>query len=129
MVSKRFVPIVVAAAALASAMGATRAAADTSACTHSFSGPQVCIRLDGRNGQNSITGIWTNPGSVKTHAVTMYMNDKPYSTKTATRHGDSLSYTWSSMNTGTDTKICVKFAGSSRMACETTRYIGDRASL
>ncbi|MGA4867164.1 hypothetical protein ACPB9J_31485 [Streptomyces lavendulocolor] len=29
---------------------ATPAAADTSACTHHWSGPQVCIRMEGRNG-------------------------------------------------------------------------------
>ncbi len=106
------------------------AAADTSACTHHFSGPQVCIRLEGNNGWNSVTGIWTNPPKhVKSNAVTLYWDGERFDTSTATRVGKTLSYTWSSMQTGTDTKLCVKFKGSSRTACEKTKYIGDRANF
>ncbi|MFE0654173.1 hypothetical protein ACFVZH_37080 [Streptomyces sp. NPDC059534] len=48
---------------------------------------------------------------------------------TAKKVGKTLSYHWSSMQTGTDTKLCVKFKGSERMACETTKYIGDRSNF
>lgn len=107
---------------------ATPAAADSSACTHHMSGPQVCIRLDGRNGWNSVTGIWANPPKhVKKRAVTLYWNGKRHDTSTAKRVGKSLSYKWSNMQTGTGTKLCVKFKGSNRMACQTTKYIGNRA--
>ncbi|MEV3998979.1 hypothetical protein ACFYPK_28545 [Streptomyces halstedii] len=102
------------------------AAADASACTHHFSGPQICIRLEGKNHQNSVTGIWTNPGNVKSRAVTLHWNGTHFSTATARRVGKTLSYTWTAMDTGTNTKLCVTFKGSSRMACETTKYIGDR---
>ncbi|MFE4539665.1 hypothetical protein ACFRKB_32145 [Streptomyces scopuliridis] len=108
---------------------AGNAAADSSACTHHFSGPQVCIRLEGTNGWNSVTGIWTNPPKrVKTNAVTLFWNGERYRTATARRVGQSLSYTWKHMETGTNTKLCVRFAASSRTACEKTRYAGIQGS-
>ncbi|MEE4421690.1 MULTISPECIES: hypothetical protein [Streptomyces] len=57
------------------------------------------------------------------------MNGRRVSTAQARRVGSTLSHTWPTMHTGTDTKICVKFAGIGRVACDTTRYIGDRAQL
>ncbi len=57
------------------------------------------------------------------------MNGKRFSTAQARRVGGTLSHTWGTFDTGTDTKLCVKFDGISRMACETTRYIGDRTEL
>jgi len=103
------------------------AAADSSSCTHHLSGPQICIRLEGHNHWNKITGIWTNPPKgVKSRTVTLYWNGKKHHTATARRVGKTLSYTWSSMDTGTDTKLCVKFKGSQRMACQTTKYVGTR---
>ncbi|MGW2748112.1 hypothetical protein [Streptomyces sp. NPDC001450] len=109
---------------------ATPAVADSSACTHHWSGPQICIRLEGRNEWNTVTGIWTNPPtSVKKRTVTLYMNGRRFDSETATRVGKTLSYTWSGFDTGTDTRLCVKFKGSQRMACDKTKYIGNRASL
>ncbi|MBT2441780.1 hypothetical protein J7E93_17000 [Streptomyces sp. ISL-36] len=106
------------------------AAADTSSCTHHFSGPQICIRLDGNNGWNSVTGIWRNPPKgLKSKAVTLYWNGEKFDTATARRVGKTLSYTWSNMQTGTDTKLCVRFKGSERMACDKTKYIGNRANF
>ncbi|MGW0315393.1 hypothetical protein [Streptomyces flavidovirens] len=106
------------------------AAADSSACTHHFSGPQICIRLDGKDSWNSVTGIWANPPKrVKSRAVTLHWDGKRFDTATAKRVGKSLSYTWSNLQTGTDTKLCVKFKGSNRMACEKTKYIGGRAQF
>lgn len=68
------------------------AAADSSACTHHFSGPQVCIRLDGKDSWNSVTGIWTNPPKrVKSRVVTLYWDGKRFDTATAKRVGKSLS--------------------------------------
>lgn len=108
---------------------ASPASADSSACTHHLSGPQVCIRLNGSNGWNSITGIWSNPPkSVKHRAVTLYANGERFNTRIATKKGRSLSYTWSAMDTGTGTKLCVKFKGSARMACERAAYAGSRVA-
>ncbi|MGW5531776.1 hypothetical protein [Streptomyces xanthochromogenes] len=109
---------------------AAPAAADTSACTHHWSGPQVCIRVEGRNGWNSVTGIWTNPPRGEhTRSVRLTLNGHQLGRpQTARRVGSTLSYHWSGFETGTDTKLCVRFDGISRIACDTTRYIGDRAS-
>lgn len=124
--------IILAAVACAAAVvipSAGPAVADTSSCTHHWSGPQVCIRLEGRNAYNKVTGIWTNPPkSVKHRKVTLYWNGKVFGTKTAHRVGRTVSYSWGTMDTGTHTKLCVKFAGSSRMACDTTKWIGNRRS-
>ncbi|WP_455359510.1 hypothetical protein [Streptomyces sp. SYSU K21746] len=122
------VAVVLAAASVLPAAGP--AAADSSACTHHFSGPQICIRLDGRNGWNSVTGIWTNPPKgTRSRQVSLYWNGEHFDTSVATRKGSTLSYTWAGMQTGTDTELCVRFKGSRRTACETTRYIGDRAQF
>lgn len=122
------VAVVLATASVLPAAGP--AAADSSACTHHLSGPQICIRLDGRNGWNSVTGIWSNPPSeIRSREVSLYWDGRHFNTSVATRKGSTLSYTWAGMQTGTDTELCVKFKGSRRMACETTRYIGDRAQF
>ncbi|WP_327425794.1 hypothetical protein [Streptomyces sp. NBC_01236] len=106
------------------------AAADSSACTHHWSGPQNCVRLEGRNEWNAVIGIWTNPPkSITSRTVALCMNGHHFDTATATRVGKTLSYHWAGMDTGTDTELCVRFKGSRRMACDTTKYIGNRASL
>ncbi|MEU0074086.1 hypothetical protein ABZ027_31795 [Streptomyces sp. NPDC006332] len=109
---------------------ATPAAADTSSCTHHWSGPQVCIRMKGRNGWNSVTAIWANPPkSAKTRKVWLTQDgNRLGNTQTARRKGETISYTWSSFQQGTDVKMCVHFKGISRVACDTTKYIGDRES-
>ncbi|MET8218086.1 hypothetical protein [Streptomyces hirsutus] len=109
---------------------ATQAAADTSSCTHHWSGPQVCIRMEGRNDWNSVTAIWTNPPKSVTKRTMWLTQDgsRVGSKKTARRKGKTLSYTWSSFQQGTDAKMCVHFKGISRVACDKTKYIGDRES-
>ncbi|MFF2523103.1 hypothetical protein [Streptomyces liangshanensis] len=114
--------LTLALAGVAVTLTATPAAADSSACTHHFSGPQVCIRLDGRGATNSVTGIWTNPpADVGSREVSLYRNGRLADTATATRSGKALTYTWATHDTGTDTELCVKFRGSQRTACQTTR--------
>ncbi|MFV5995857.1 hypothetical protein ACNPQM_26395 [Streptomyces sp. NPDC056231] len=121
-------------AALALALvipSAAPAAADTSACTHHWSGPQVCIRLEGRNEWNSVTGVWVNPPK-RVHArnVRLFLDGNQFgSAQTARRVGRTLSYHWSGFDTGTDVKVCVRFEGIGRVACDKTKYIGNRASL
>ncbi len=61
--------------------------------------------------------------------MTLYWDGRRFDTATAKRVGKSLSHTWSNLQTGTDTKLCVKFKGSNRMACEKTKYIGGRAQF
>lgn len=127
---RKITTVAVAALALAALLPASPAAADSSACTHHWSGPQVCIRLEGRNGWNAVTAIWTNPGtSVKTRRVHLYLRGSHVSTATARRVGKTVSHSWSGMQTGTDARVCVRFAGIDRVACDTTKYIGRRVSL
>ncbi|WP_331763697.1 hypothetical protein OH738_40195 (plasmid) [Streptomyces hirsutus] len=106
------------------------AAADTSSCTHHWLGPQVCIRMEGRNGWNSVTTIWTNPPKSGMKRTVWLIQDgsRVGSKKTVRRKGKALSYTWSSFQQGTDVKMCVHFNGISRVACDKTKYIGDRES-
>ncbi|GAA3717341.1 hypothetical protein [Streptomyces tremellae] len=97
------------------------AAADSSACTHDFSGPQVCIRLEGRGATNSVTGIWTNPpASLAARTVSLFLDGRLVSTATATRSGRALTHTWPSSDLGSGTRVCVTFQGSARSACQTT---------
>ncbi|MCQ8775048.1 hypothetical protein [Streptomyces telluris] len=96
---------------------ATPASASSSACSHDRAGAQACSRLDGPNEWNAVTRIWTNPpASEKTRTMCLYWNGKRFSTVTARRVGKPLSYTWSSMNTGTDTTLCIKIKGSRHQA-------------
>jgi hypothetical protein len=113
--------LTLALAGLAVSMTATPAAADSSACTHHFSGPQICIRLDGQGATNAVTGLWTNPPTdLGSRAVSLYRDGRIADTATATRSDRALAYTWPTHDTGTDTELCVKFRGSQRMACQTT---------
>ncbi|MFD7262324.1 hypothetical protein [Streptomyces sp. NPDC059874] len=126
-----------AAAALAAAFvmsTAGPAAADSSSCTHHFSGPQVCVRLEGSNFWNTPTAIWVNPPkNVKTRQVSLYVNGKLYrydkNPATATRVGKTLSYTWNHSEWDAESKICVRFKGIDRVACERVKDIGDRAQF
>ncbi|MER8071285.1 hypothetical protein ABTZ59_23620 [Streptomyces sp. NPDC094034] len=114
--------LTLALAGLAVSLAATPAAADSSACTHHFSGPQICIRLEGQGGRNAVTGIWTNPPrEVTSRAVSLFRNGQLIDTATATRSGKALTYRWPAEDAGTDTELCVKFRGSKRIACQTTR--------
>jgi hypothetical protein len=55
----------------------------------------------------------------------MTLNGKRiFRTEVARRVGDTLSYTWPYSDLDTDTKVCVRFDGISRVACETTKYKG-----
>ncbi|MBP0460271.1 hypothetical protein [Streptomyces montanisoli] len=113
--------LVIALAGGALCATAAPAAADSSACTHDFSGPQICIRLDGQGATNAVTGIWTNPPSgVSSRTVSLTFDGRLVSTATATRSGKALTYTWPSRYTGSGTKVCVTFRGSARSACQTT---------
>ncbi|MFI8769395.1 hypothetical protein ACIGN6_31450 [Streptomyces sp. NPDC053792] len=110
---------------------ASPAAADSSSCTHHWSGPQICIRLEGRNNWNSATAIWTNPPkNVKSRTVWLTVNGRRYGgTERATKVGKTISYRWSSWQTDTGSKICAHFKDIDRVACEETKYIGNRTNF
>ncbi|MFF3751786.1 hypothetical protein ACFYYH_15220 [Streptomyces sp. NPDC002018] len=113
--------LTLALAGIAVSLTATPATADSSACTHHFSGPQICIRLDGEGGRNAVTGIWTNPPDhVTSRPVSLFRNGRRVDMALATRSGKALTHAWPTARTGTDAELCVKFRGSRRMACQTT---------
>ncbi|MEV7426601.1 MULTISPECIES: hypothetical protein [unclassified Streptomyces] len=114
--------LTLALAGLAFSLSAAPAVADSSACTHHFSGPQICIRLEGQGARNAVTGIWTNPpADLASREVSLHRGGQVVGTATATRSGKALTYTWPTGDTGTGTELCVKFRGSERMACQTPR--------
>ncbi|MEE1801248.1 MULTISPECIES: hypothetical protein [unclassified Streptomyces] len=116
-----FLALSLALAGIAVPLTATPAAADSSACTHHFSGPQICIRLEGRGARNSVTGIWTNPpDDLASHPVSLLRDGRLVDTATATRSGKALTHTWPAGDTGSGTELCVQFRGSQRLACQTT---------
>jgi hypothetical protein len=103
-------------------LSAPPAAADSSACTHHFSGPQICVRLDGRGGRNAVTALWTNPPErLRSRLVSLSRDGQVISTAPATRAGKALRHTWPPADTGDGTELCVRFRGSERIACQTTR--------
>ncbi|MFF5565366.1 hypothetical protein ACFY7Z_10130 [Streptomyces sp. NPDC012623] len=109
-------------ACLAVPLSAAPAVADSSACTHHFSGPQICIRLVGQGGRNAVTAIWTNPpADLASREVSLHRGGQLVDTATATRSDRALTHTWPTGDTGTGTELCVKFRGSQRMACQTPR--------
>lgn len=79
-----------------------------------------------RNEQNSVTAIWVNPPKrTKSRTVQLYSNGhKLHHPEEAHRVGNTLSYTWTTFDTGTDTKLCVRFARINRTACDSTTYSG-----
>ncbi|MEV7683762.1 hypothetical protein AB0O64_35280 [Streptomyces sp. NPDC088341] len=114
--------LALALAGIAVSLTAPPAAADSSACTHHFSGPQICIRLDGEGGRNAVTGIWTNPPEhVAARPVSLFRDGQHLDTAMATRSGKALTHGWPTAHTGSNVELCVKFRGSRRVACQTTR--------
>ncbi|MFB8085992.1 hypothetical protein [Streptomyces sp. NPDC055992] len=112
--------LVVAAAALVSAAGAVPAQAAASACTHHWSGPQICISTDGEQGSANpghVTTAWTNPPKhLRTATVHIKEPDGfQYTVKAHRVRGQLIaSFTPGLMDDG---KLCARYAGSSRMAC------------
>lgn len=88
---------------------ATPAAGSSSACSHDWHGAQVCVRLDGANGWNPVTEIWTNPpAGVRARGMYLYWNGQRFGDPvTARRVGRTLSCTWQNLQSGTDTELCV----------------------
>ncbi|MFC9282803.1 hypothetical protein [Streptomyces collinus] len=78
-----------------------------------------------------MTAIWVNPpGRITTRKVRLFLNGHQLGlAQTARRVGKTISYHWTGFDTGTDTKVCVRFEEIGRVACDTTKYIGNRASL
>lgn len=94
--------------------------AAASACTHHFSGPQVCISTDGDAGSENpgrVTTAWTNPPRGK-RTATVHITEPGGMryTLTARRSRGQLiaSFTPGALRDG---KLCARYQGSSRTAC------------
>lgn len=104
------------------------AAADSSSCTHHFSGPQICVRLEGSDVWNTPVAIWVNPPKgVKTRQVSLYLNGEMPRFRNnparATRVGKTLSYSWGRAQWEPEDRICVRFKDIDRVACERVKSI------
>lgn len=115
----RVLAVSLTATALATTLDVPAHAA-ASACTHHFSGPQVCISTDGPSGSENpgrVTTAWTNPPRDRTSAtVHITEPDGHRYTLTAHRHRGQLiaTFTPSALPDG---KLCARYQGSSRTAC------------
>ncbi|MEV7817094.1 hypothetical protein AB0P05_41495 [Streptomyces flaveolus] len=103
---------------------AVPAAADTSACTPHWSGPQVCIRLAGpqrrERGHGDLDQSTEDGEDARGASV---LDGRQYGTvETARRVRGTLSHTRASFEQGTGVKVCVRFAGILRVACDRTKY-------
>ncbi|MEU9535860.1 hypothetical protein AB0D00_26575 [Streptomyces sp. NPDC048213] len=113
--------LMVAAVTLAGAADAVPAQASASACTHQWSGPQICISTDGEPGSANpghVTTAWTNPPKHRqTATVHIKEPDGFRYTVTAHRVRGQLIASVVPGRLMDDGKLCARYAGSSRMAC------------
>ncbi len=93
--------------------------ADKSACTHDFSGPQVCIRMSGDAMYTRVTGFWSNPPKSVKSRKTWLTSDGSRTTEveTATRAGETISHSWGRGANYEGARVCVHFKGIDRAAC------------
>ncbi|AZS73168.1 hypothetical protein DDE74_21400 [Streptomyces lydicus] len=119
--SKLLRALTVAGTIALSAVATTPAAhAAASACTHDWSGPQICIKTDGQDGTpqpGTVTATWTNPPkSRKAATVYLYQPDGfSYSFKAKRSGGQIVGHTVPGLQSSGD--LCVRFKGGSDKAC------------
>ncbi|WP_331734087.1 hypothetical protein OG345_41225 (plasmid) [Streptomyces sp. NBC_01220] len=101
------------------ASGPAQAAA--SACTHHFSGPQICISTTGEGGSANpgrVTTAWTNPPRDRTRATVHITEPGGFSyTLTARRRDGQLIASVVPDRLMSNGKLCARYRGSSRTAC------------
>ncbi|GAA3015335.1 hypothetical protein [Streptomyces fulvorobeus] len=118
--SLRALAVGVTAAALLTSMQAPAQAA-ASACTHHFSGPQVCISTTGESGSanpGKVWTSWTNPPRDRTRATVHITEPDGFTyTITARRRGGQLIASTIPGDLLDDGKLCARYQGSRRTAC------------
>lgn len=120
--SKLLRTLTVAGTIVLSAVAATPAAhAAASSCTHDWSGPQICIKADGRDGTpnpGTVTASWTNPSKSRKSATVYLSNSEgtSYSFKAKRSGGQIVGHTVPGLQPSGST-LCVRFEGSSHKAC------------
>ncbi|MFD9123428.1 hypothetical protein [Kitasatospora sp. NPDC059571] len=102
-------PVITRAAALAAAAATHRLAAagpagaagrrSSDSCTHNWSGPQVCIAIDGHDDfARRLTVTWTNPGKVDRSTAILHEGDgqaEVHRRMTGTARGGEITAEWS----------------------------------
>ncbi|UQA91389.1 hypothetical protein [Streptomyces halobius] len=99
---------------------APSAQAAASACSHDWSGPQICITTDGDSGSENpghVTTAWTNPPkSRKTATVYITQPDGfTYKIKAKRSGGQIIGHTVPGAQR--NGKLCARYKGSSHTAC------------
>ncbi|MGW1666197.1 hypothetical protein [Streptomyces microflavus] len=116
----RTAAVTLTAAALVATLDVPAHAA-ASACTHHWSGPQVCISTTGASGSANpgrVTASWTNPPRDRTRATVHITEPDGHTyTKTATRRDGQLIASTTPGRMMRNGKLCARFEGSSRTAC------------
>lgn len=112
---------VAAAAAVLLAVSEMPAQAAASACTHHWSGPQICISTTGESGSPNpgrVSTAWTNPPAKRKTATVHITEPGGLSyTKTARRSKGQLIASFWPYRSMSDGKLCARYDGSSRTAC------------
>ncbi|MDT0432909.1 hypothetical protein RM649_35495 [Streptomyces sp. DSM 41770] len=113
--------LLVAVVAVLAVSPGTPAQAAASACTHHFSGPQVCISTTGASGSANpgrVTASWTNPPRSLTRSTVRITEPGGFSyTLTARRHDGQIVASTVPGRMMRDGRLCARFAGSDRTAC------------
>ncbi|MGW7573039.1 hypothetical protein [Streptomyces sp. NPDC054765] len=112
--------LTVAGAVVLSGVATTPAAhAAASACSHDWSGPQICLTTSGQSGSPNpgvVTTAWTNPPKSRKTATVYISAPQHHYTITAKRSGGQIIGRTVPTNTG-EGKLCVRYKGSSHTAC------------
>lgn len=107
-----------------SAVATTPAAhAAASSCTHDWSGPQICIKTDGRDGTpnpGTVTASWTNPSKSR-QSATVYLTTtdggSSYSFKARRSGGQIVGHTVRGCSRAAARSVSVSRAARTRGAC------------
>ncbi|MFF3265325.1 hypothetical protein ACFYWO_39955 [Streptomyces sp. NPDC002932] len=109
------------AAAVLLAVSEMPAQAAASACTHHWSGPQICISTTGKWGSSNpgkVTTAWTNPPKSRRTAIVHITEPGGLTyTKKATRSKGQLIASTRPYRGMPDGKLCARYEGSDRTAC------------
>ncbi|MFD4020650.1 MULTISPECIES: hypothetical protein [Bacteria] len=118
--SLRTLAVTLTAAALVATLDVPAHAA-ASACTHHWSGPQVCISTTGKSGSNNpgrVSTAWTNPPrDRRTATVHITEPDGHTYTLTARRRDGQLVASTVPGRMMSNGKLCARYEGSRRTAC------------
>ncbi|GAA4982915.1 hypothetical protein GCM10025734_04500 [Kitasatospora paranensis] len=91
------------------------------ACTHNWSGPQVCISIDGHDDwARRLTVTWTNPGTVARSTAVLHEGERQveiHARMTGTARGGQITAEWTDIEVSWG-KLCGSFTDTPKVwAC------------